>query len=118
MENPNQEYSTEYSEEKFWEKVKKNALKAGAELIEKALSMFEALKDADTPAWAKATIIGALGYFISPIDAIPDVTPVVGFADDLGAITVAFATVAAYVKEEHIRKAKETMARWFGRSGE
>lgn len=116
MDKTKEEYAAEYSEEKFWDKVKKNALKAGAELMEKALSMYEALKDEDTPAWAKTTIIGALGYFISPIDAIPDITPVVGFADDLGAVTIAFATVLAYVKEEHIRKARETMAKWFGRS--
>ena len=107
-------YSKEYSEEKFLAKVKKYALKAGSEVIEKALCMYEALRDDDTPAWAKATIIAALGYFISPIDAIPDVTPVVGFADDLGVLAAAFASVAVHIKDEHVAKAKATMARWFG----
>lgn len=27
-------------------------------------------------------IIGTLGYFIVPLDAIPDMTPVVGYGDD------------------------------------
>ena len=52
-------------------------IKAGKEVIEKALILYYCLQDDDTPAWAKTTIIGALGYFISPIDAIPDLVPVV-----------------------------------------
>jgi len=50
-------------------------------------------------AWAKgsyrqapwksvALIIGAILYFVSPLDAIPDVIPVLGFADD--AFIIAF----------------------------
>ncbi len=112
--NEDPDYIDEYSEEKFWEKVRKYALKAGSEVLEKALFMYEALQDDETPKWAKATIIAALGYFISPLDGIPDLTPVVGFADDLGALTIAFATVAAYVKERHKQKARETLKRWFG----
>lgn len=69
--------------------------------------------DAETPIWAKTTIYGALGYFVSPIDAIPDVTPIVGYSDDLGVLVLALATVSAYVKDEHVTKAKETLLRWF-----
>ncbi len=37
--------------------------------------------------WArKSIVIGALIYFISPIDAIPDLVPVIGYLDDLGVI--------------------------------
>ena len=49
-------------------------------------------------AWAKATIVGALGYFITPLDAIVDLTPVVGYADDLGVLALAIAAVATYVR--------------------
>ena len=68
----------------------------------------------DTPAWARATVYAALGYFILPTDAIPDVTPVVGFADDLGALTLAIATIAAYIDEEVKRQAQQRMLEWFG----
>lgn len=34
----------------------------------------------------KAIVIGALVYFISPIDAIPDIAPLIGYLDDLGVI--------------------------------
>jgi uncharacterized membrane protein YkvA (DUF1232 family) len=38
-----------------------------------------------------AVIIGALVYFVSPIDAIPDLTPVVGYIDDAAVIAAAVA---------------------------
>src|SRR4051794_30610085 len=110
------EYSKDFTEDSFWTKLGQYALTAGKEVVEKALMLFEALKDRDTPAWAKGVIVAALGYFVSPLDAIPDVIPVVGYADDLGALAAAFATVAAYVKDEHVASAKATLGRWFGDS--
>jgi uncharacterized membrane protein YkvA (DUF1232 family) len=109
----NSEYSKEFSDESFWTKVKDFAIKAGKEVIEKALLLYYCLQDKDTPAWTKGAIIAALGYFISPIDAIPDLIPVVGFADDLGVLAAALATVAVYIKEEHKEQAQEKIKIWF-----
>lgn len=97
----------------FWEKVKNYAKSAGEGVLEPALKMYYAALDADTPAWAKATIIGALGYFISPLDAVPDLIPVVGYTDDLGVLVAAFAATAANIKDVHVSKAKETLTQWF-----
>ena len=110
----NSEYNKEYSDESFWGKVKEFAIKAGKEVIGKALILYYCLQDSDTPLWAKTAIIGALGYFISPIDAIPDITPIVGFADDLGVLAAASATVVLYIKEEHKENAKGKLKVWFG----
>ena len=107
------DFSTDFNDNAFWKKVKKFAAVAGKQLIEKVLVLYYCLRDNDTPARAKAVIIGALGYFIVPLDAIADFTPVIGFSDDLGAITAALGMVAAYVKPEHIKKAKEKLALWF-----
>lgn len=107
------EYGKKYSEDSFWEKVKKYAKDAGESVISPALKMYYALLDTDTPVWAKTTIVGALGYFISPIDAIPDIMPVVGYSDDLGVLAAALAVVSASIKDEHVRKAKEILKRWF-----
>ncbi len=104
----------EYTDESFWQKVKAHALEAGRELIEKALTLYYCLEDRDTPAWARTVIVGALAYFIWPADAIPDYLGVVGFADDLGAVAAALATVAAHVKHDHARRASERARRWFG----
>lgn len=114
-ENPN-EYSKEYSESSFWEKVKNFAIKAGSNVIYAALKLYYALQSTNTPAWAKAVILGALGYFIAPIDAIPDVVPAVGFADDLGVLVAAVATVSLYIDDNVKQKAKDQMKDWFGES--
>ncbi len=106
-------FGDDFSEGSFWEKIKKFAIKAGKELIEKALILYYCLQDKDTPAWAKGVIVGALGYFIAPMDAIPDLTPVVGFADDLGALILATSTVAAHIKKTHIEDAKAKLKEWF-----
>jgi len=112
------EFSKEFSEEKFWDKVKKYAMKAGKKVILKALTMYYTMQDKDTPIWAKGVIVGALGYFICPLDAIPDITPVVGYSDDLGVLAAAMATVAMYIKPEHRQKAENTWRGWFGDMGE
>lgn len=107
--NPN----TEYTEQGFWDKVKNYAKDMGETVLEPALKLYYAAQDSDVPTWAKTTAYGALAYLISPIDAIPDLTPVLGYTDDLGAITVAIALIAAHIKDEHTRKAKETLKQWF-----
>lgn len=107
------DYTKEYSEESLWKKLGSFAATAGKEVVEKVLVLFEALKDKDTPGWAKGVILAALGYFILPTDAVPDLLPFAGYADDLGALAAAVATVAAHIKKEHVDKARATLSRWF-----
>ncbi len=108
------DYSDNYSESDLWDKISKFAKSAGREVIEKALVLYYAASDPDTPTKAKAIIFSALGYFILPLDAIPDITPILGFSDDLGAIALALATVAAHIKPEHRSAAKQKTAQWLG----
>jgi uncharacterized membrane protein YkvA (DUF1232 family) len=49
--------------------------------------------DPETPGKAKAVLLGALAYFIMPMDTIPDFLAVVGFSDDIAVLTLAIATV-------------------------
>lgn len=98
----------------FWDKVKHFALKAGREVIEKALWLYYAAQQPGTPTWAKTVIYGALAYFVLPVDAVPDAIPVAGFTDDLGALAAALGAVAMYVTEDVKRMAAERMREWFG----
>ena len=107
------DYGGAYSRKSFRGKVAAFAPAAGKEVIRKALTLYRCLRDPDTPKWARARIIGALGYFIFPLDAIPDVVPLTGFSDDLGVLALALATVAFHVKPEHKRQAEEKLAGWF-----
>ncbi len=110
---PDRDYGAEYSEESLWRKIAAFAGRAGRETIEKVLVLYYCCLDSDTPVWAKAVIVSALGYFIAPLDAIPDLMPGVGFSDDLGAVAMALATVVAHVKPEHRRLAQEKVTTWF-----
>ena len=114
MERPPDEYSAQYSDESFWDKLLRFSKAAGAEVVERALQLYYAAHDPETPTWAKGVIYGALGYFIFPADAIPDVIPVVGYADDLGVLAAAVAAVALYITPVVKEKARAKMKDWFG----
>jgi uncharacterized membrane protein YkvA (DUF1232 family) len=108
------QYQQAYSEDSFWVKVKRFSLAAGREVVEKALILYYTLGEPGVPVWAKTTITVALGYFIFPADAIPNLTPAVGYADDLGVLVAALATVAMHVTPEAKRRASETLRTLFG----
>jgi uncharacterized membrane protein YkvA (DUF1232 family) len=107
-------YSKEYSEESFREKLTRHARAAGEEIVERALQLHYALQKPEMPTWAKAAIYGALGYFIMPLDAVPDLIPGVGYVDDLGVLAFAFATVARHIDDGVRARAKAKLRDWFG----
>ncbi len=107
------DYEASYSEAGFWTKVGKFAVAAGVDVIRKALVLYHCLQDPATPKWAKAKILGALGYFIVPVDAIPDLVPVVGFSDDLGVLALAFATVLIHIEPGHRAEAEQRIEKLF-----
>lgn len=88
-----QRYQGHYSESKFLRKLSKVARKAGQKIVYAVLLLYYVLKVPSVPKKDKATILGALGYFILPLDLLPDVLPVVGFTDDLSAIVLALHAV-------------------------
>lgn len=111
----------EYSDKSFWKsitelvaKIAREAVKAGVtagkKVVYRALVLYYCLQDDDTPAWAKTIIVGALAYFVSIVDLVPDLFPVVGHIDDLAVLAVAFALVLVSIKQEHRQAAKETRA--------
>lgn len=107
-------FAKEYTESGFKNKLVRYARTAGREVVEKALWLYYAARSPATPAWAKTAIYGALGYFISIIDAVPDLTPIIGYTDDFGVLVAALATVAAYITPEVKAKAGEKLRQWFG----
>jgi len=76
--------------------------------------LYYAAEKNTTPPQAKLIIYAALAYFISPVDTIPDLTPAVGYADDLGVLAMAIALVAMNIDEAVTEKAKQKVQGWFG----
>ncbi len=112
MAESTQGYEQSYSEPSFWRKCAGVLTSAGADVIENALLLFYALKRPETPLWARTAILGALGYFISPLDVIPDTVPILGFTDDLGVLVAAVGSVAPYVDDEVKRLAQRHLKGW------
>jgi uncharacterized membrane protein YkvA (DUF1232 family) len=107
-------YNTEYSEEAFWQKIKKFAQKLGAGTIEQVLLLFYAAKQPNVPLAAKAAMLGTLGYFILPFDLISDFLPIVGWTDDITALGAALSSAASYITSDVREQVKEKMREIFG----
>ncbi len=114
MEEKPVDFGQEYSESGLWDKMRRYSRQAGSAFAELALTLYYTAADPNTPAWAKTVIVGALGYFIFPMDAVPDLVPGVGYVDDLGVLTAAVSTIAASVTKEHREKAKTKHREYFG----
>jgi uncharacterized membrane protein YkvA (DUF1232 family) len=108
------EFEAAFTEQGFWEKLARYARKAGKEVVEKALLLYYAAQNEKAPVWAKTTIAAALGYFIMPLDAIADLTPAIGFSDDLGVLAMALTLVAAFINDDVRKKTADKMQAWFG----
>lgn len=107
------DYQSVYSEDSFWRKVTAFAGRAGKKVIRPALVLYFCLRDRNTPTWVKASILGALGYFILPSDAIPDAIPFGGFSDDFVVLAAALAYLGTNIHPEHKQNAESKLSTWF-----
>ncbi|MEL7108429.1 MAG: YkvA family protein [Pseudomonadota bacterium] len=57
--------------------------------------------DAETPIKAKLVLFAALGYFVMPVDALPDLVTGLGFTDDATVLATALGIVGAHIREPH-----------------
>ena len=99
-----EQYGRNYNENDFWSKIKKVGKKIGIKPLYYAFLLYYALPNASV--LDKITIIGCLGYFISPLDLIPDVIPVVGLMDDAGVLALAVYRLSSKIDNQVKEKAK------------
>ncbi|QIA09810.1 YkvA family protein [Draconibacterium halophilum] len=107
-------YSKYFSEQSMWEKLKKFGKAAGAKVVYAVLLLFYTFEDKGVGLKTKLSIAAALGYFILPTDAIVDLTPLIGFSDDLGVLLFTLSAVAGSITPEIKAKAREKLHEWFG----
>lgn len=107
-------YEKHYSETGLWSKLGKYAKDAGMKVVYSGLLLYYALESPHTPLKAKVQIYGALGYLILPLDIVPDLLPVVGYVDDLGALMLAVGAVAMNIDHNVKQKAKNKLKDFFG----
>jgi uncharacterized membrane protein YkvA (DUF1232 family) len=94
--------------QEFWPKVRRVA--ASIPFAEDLLTAYYCAFDRATPLPVKASLFGALAYFVLPIDAIPDMLPVLGFTDDAAVLAAAIKLVASHIRPEHRVAAKNKLA--------
>ncbi len=108
------QFRSSWSENRFWKKIGGGAKAIGRNATYNSLVLYQAAKSPETPVWARTVMWGALGYFISLIDAIPDLTPVLGYTDDISLMVAAIAALAAHITPEIKTEALNKTNKIFG----
>ena len=106
-------YANKFSPSDFFDKVARIAKRAGAKLVYAALILYYTLQSDKVSTTDKALIVGALGYMISPLDAVPDAIPIIGLTDDLAVLVFVLKKVWGNVEEEIKDKARQRLSKWF-----
>ena len=106
-------YANKFSPSDFVDKVARVAKRAGAKLVYAALILYYTLQSDKVSTTDKALIVGALGYMISPRDAVPDAIPIIGLTDDLTVLVFVLKKVWGNVEDEIKDKARQRLTKWF-----
>jgi uncharacterized membrane protein YkvA (DUF1232 family) len=91
----------------FWRTFAKAAKQVP--FAEDVVAAYYCALDPEKPGKAKAVLLGALAYFIMPMDAVPDFLALVGFSDDIAVLTLAIATVRPNLTEAHRMAARKSL---------
>ena len=93
----------------FWPKLRRTATRIP--FAKQLVSVYYSARDPETPTAAKGIMVGALAYFVLPIDAIPDIFAGIGFTDDAAVFAALIATLGANIKRRHRDEASQTVER-------
>jgi uncharacterized membrane protein YkvA (DUF1232 family) len=88
----------------FWRKL--GRVVAQIPFAEDLLTVYYCALDHETPRHVKLTLLGAIAYFVLPMDAIPDMLPVLGFTDDAAVLAGTIKLMTDHIRPEHREVAK------------
>lgn len=106
-------YEKLYSKDSLMTKISRFAKKAGLNTTYYVLLLYQMLISGKTPLKYKAVVIGALGYFICPIDLIPDMMIGTGFLDDASVLLYALSMISESITPEIKGEAKNILHQIF-----
>lgn len=92
----------------FWPKLRRVVRRVP--FAHDLVAAYHCAMDEATPLRVRATLLGALAYFILPVDGIPDVIAGLGFTDDAAVLALAIKMVAAHMKPKHREQARQALA--------
>ncbi len=77
---------------------------------EELVAAYYCALDPRTPHRVRAILLGALAYFVLPVDAVPDFVAGIGFTDDVTILLAAISTVRAHILPRHRDAARDALA--------
>lgn len=104
-----------YNQSNLMGKIGSVAKKTGVSTVYYCLLLYYALLNDKVPINKKVLVLAALGYFISPLDLIPDFVPG-GLIDDGAILMYALSNVSSSIDDEVMAQAKAKLSDWFGES--
>jgi uncharacterized membrane protein YkvA (DUF1232 family) len=96
----------------FWAKLRRNIRRVP--FLEEAVAAYYCAFDPATPRRVKAVLLGALAYFILPIDFVPDFMLVLGYTDDAAVLYAAIRSVTPHIKDSHRSQARAAIEKLSG----
>lgn len=111
-----QEHNSRTVERGFWRKLRRVA--GQIPFAEDAVAAFYCARDPATPWRVRGILLGALAYFVMPVDVIPDFIAVLGFTDDAAVLAFALRTVSVHITERHRTRARQALLRGDPPSGD
>ena len=91
----------------FWKTLRK-ALRFVPFANELVAAYYCAL-DRKTPLPVRAAFLGALAYFVLPIDVVPDFIFGLGFSDDITLLAATLMRLRAHITQEHRTQARNAL---------
>ena len=108
-----EKYIPNYDAGQFWKKLRRSIKRLGAKAVYYALVLYYAMQSPQVSAREKGIILGALGYFLLPIDLLPDFLPAIGYTDDIAALAFAIYKVWHCITPEVRAQAESKVYDWF-----
>ncbi|MBC7432172.1 MAG: DUF1232 domain-containing protein [Rubritepida sp.] len=98
----------------FFGTLRANARRLGGPAAHQLLKLWFAGTGPGAPRRVKAVFYGALAYFVMPLDAVPDIIPVIGWGDDMAVVAAALAYASTHITDEARARAARVHRRIFG----
>jgi uncharacterized membrane protein YkvA (DUF1232 family) len=99
-------------EKRFWKKLKR--VIARVPFAEDLVAAYYCASDPSTPGYVRAVLLGAVAYFVLPLDMVPDILAGLGFTDDASVLAAAVAAVGRHLQTEHRELARRALERLAG----
>lgn len=91
----------------FWRTVRRGV--RAIPFIDEVIAAYYCAFDPKTPTRVRVILIGALAYFVLPLDTIPDVIAGLGFTDDVTVLLAALSVVRGHITAEHREAARQAL---------